>query len=238
MKRKSENTRGTGSFKKPFVITTGKGAAGRRKSSALALGAESKFIDYYITDATVVTTTASSEQDPATVNCLNATAVGDGESNRDGRKVMLQSVYIKGQVYGNPLPDEGDTPTSASVRLLLVLDKQTNGVQFSAEDVLLNTSGSDVLSMRNLQYTSRFKVLKDITYDLPVVTSTDGSGTNSGTAAGQSFSIFEKLNVPCTFTDTTALISSIMDNSLHVMAIVSAGSSVKLSYQSRVRFVG
>lgn len=200
---------------------------------------ELKFLDTYLTAQSLGTTVAGSEVDPATFLCLNAIAQGDGESNRDGRQVVVKSINIRGDVSQTAIQDQADARASTVVRLLLVKDKQTNGAQLNAEDVLLDTSGLDVHSHRNLQYEQRFEVLWDKTIQLDFTTS-QSDGVNTASTAGQKkpFHIYKKLDMPVNFTDTTAVVGSIADNSLHLIALATVAGSCTISYQARCRFFG
>ena len=205
------------------------------------LGIEKKFIDYEY-DAAVVETVAGAEADPATALSLSALAQGDGESNRDGRQVRLLSVHMKGEVQFDPL-DQATPGQAQCVRLLVVLDKQTNGAQLNAEDVLLDPTNTDldVHAFRNLQYTQRFRVLKDFVVRQPTPSAVwDGTSTLKGGVQVPFKVNIELGNMPVTYTGTTAAIASIADNSIHVIAIASttATGSATLKYISRLRFVG
>jgi len=192
------------------------------------LGIENKFVDLNFSGDLGVSVTGS-ECDPATVLALNAIAQGDGESERDGRVCRLRSVHVKGLLT----KDSSSTAPSTFVRLLLVLDTQTNGAQLNAEDVIV--SASSTITFRNLQYAKRFRVLRDQLYTL-------NSQSGVATAFGGANKTFE-WNVPlnnlvCTHSGTTASVANIQDNSLHVIAIGSNAADVALAYRSRVRFVG
>jgi len=203
------------------------------------IGIENKFYDTGINSTTVPQTTAGAEMDPAAnVSCLNAIAQGDGESNRDGRQCKLTSIQVKGYVARGTSSDGADVAISPLVRVLIVWDKQTNGVQLNSEDVLQDAAFDDVNSLRNAQYMRRFQVLYDQTFELgPLTAGTDGANTISQAGPTKRFDFYKKINIPVNFTGTTADIANITDNSIHVMAIASGGSCT-IGYQARVRFVG
>lgn len=201
------------------------------------LGIENKFVDYE-KSASIVDTVAGAEFDP-TEGALNAIAQGDGESQRDGRKVTVRSVHVKGYIS---LPAQsGSAMRSRIVRVLLLLDTQTNGAQFNSEDVLVDPTSTalDPFTFRNLQYTNRFRVLKDISITLnPDVISTTANGDR---VAQVNMHHYFKNGLSVCFNGTTANVSTIADHSLHIMAIssgTSGGTACTLNYFSRVRFVG
>jgi len=216
------------------------------------LGKELKFIDYEVAQDQLVITVAGSEVDPgSSVNCLNATAQGDTESNRDGRRQFTHSVAIKGFIVWNHAPNAGNSGAYkdlGSVKVALVLDTQTNGAQLNAEDVFKDPSSArlDSCLMRNLQYTSRFRVLKIMTIHPPAY---PGGGAGNGTTdnvieggMAKHFNCYYNFKKPLmtTYTNTTAVIANIADNSLHLIAIGPAAADTNfdgtINYISRCRF--
>lgn len=218
------------------------------------LGIENKFFDTHLLNHALVSNGAwhGHEADPATYLCLNSPAQGDGQSNRDGKQIRCTSVYVSGQVIRTVASGTSTPGAGANVFIALVLDTQTNGAQLNSEDVYVNPAGNSItcaIPLRNLEYTSRFKVLKTQVLefsapngytDAPDVSGAGGGDYDIGGTSSQ-FSWYCKLDLPVNFTDTTASVANIMDNSLHIVACseVSSGSTnFLLSYNARVRFVG
>lgn len=200
---------------------------------------EQKYYDSLRSNITVVATVASSEVDDTTALCLNAPLQGAGQKERIGNKIMIHSVQVNYSVNLITLSDQADAATSVSVKIYLILDKQTNLLQFNAEDVYEDTAGLDILSNRDMEYTNRFQVLAVETIDLDY-TNSHGDGTNTGSIAGQRKvgTIYKKVAIPVQYKVNTGDITSVIDNSLHLMAIASDASRVNLSWQSRIRFTG
>lgn len=209
-------------------------------------GMELKFVDYEYNDA-IPATLAGAEADPPNVGaqttpgCISAIAQGDGESNRDGRRAVLKSVMIEGLVVIDATA-ASSLANGGSYKIALVWDKQTNGSQLSAENVYVDPTSTslDALTPRNLQFSQRFQVLAEKTLVVqPKAGAGDGT-TNDSPATYAHFKIYRKLNIPVNFTGTTAVVSAIADNSLHVIAVKSdaAAAAANLRYYSRVRFVG
>lgn len=197
------------------------------------LGYEKKFIDQGITSLGIVNTVTGSEIDPGTTNCLNAVAQGDGPTNRDGRKYHVLSVHVRGYIN---FVDETAPYTSDHCRILLVLDKQTNAAQLNAEDVLVSSTPATG-AFRNLEFSERFRVLREFTVQKPSV----GSGTTTNTwRATKPFKInyVFKRPLPVTCSGTTGNVTAINDHSIHLIAISFNGTSNEINYQSRCRFVG
>lgn len=206
------------------------------------VGMERKFYD---TARAAVALTAPAdasggEVDPGTVNCISAPAQGDGESNRDGRKIHIKSVHIKGNVFVNTVPTATDTP--GKVFVAIVQDTQTNGAQLNSEDVYTNPSASTNLAtmpFRNLQYSSRFKVLATKVVTADITTAAYNGTSLVGFPTHKTFEIYKNVDIPVTFSNTTAGVANVTDNSLHVIAYCQDTTSTPyIQYNARIRFVG
>lgn len=205
---------------------------------------EVKFVDFTY-DAAIVGALAGSETDPGGAGaqtapgCLNGITQGDGESNRDGRKCTLTSVYVQGTIQMDAIEDANGLTNARTVRLALVLDKQTNKQQLSAEDVFTDP-GELPFGFRNLAFTQRFQVLWDKTYNMQATAAsgTAASGANDTAGMRRNFKIYKKLRIPVIHTGTTNSVTSISDNSLHLVSWCDAGGACTLKYNSRVRFTG
>lgn len=228
-KRTVKRPRLSGSFKAPRRASTSNLRTGG------FLGIEKKFIDYTFPDTVLPATLAGAEADPATALSISVCAQGDGESNRDGRKNIITDIGIKGHVK---LPGVAAVQLPNICRVVMVLDTQSNGSQLNAEDVYLNASNIEH-AFRNLQFTKRFKVLKDQTFILNAMAGS-GDGTNNDTGGViQAFNWYiTGLKIPVQYTSTTAIIGNVVDNSIHILAWRSTGAAVTLAYESRVRFLG
>ena len=187
------------------------------------------------------------ECDPTTANCLNGIDRGNGPTNRDGDKIVIDQIFINGTIKQQAQDGVSNAPPSPStVFIALVLDKQTNGVQLDSEDVYTNPGNCTDLTaspVRNLQNTSRFKVLWKQRY---VIQPGDWAwnGTNMDFCGNLiKFQKFLKVNIPVQYTGSGATVSVISDNSLHVLACKSESTGelspvTNLNYNARVRFRG
>lgn len=207
------------------------------------IGAEVKFKDETReADLQTAATAAGAIIDPSSEMCLNGIAQGDGEDQRDGRRYSVTSLHIRGYVLFGA--QAGSGVTSDHVRLLLVQDTQTNAAQMTAANVLdtaITAVNLQTVLFRNLEYTKRFRVLKDITVYKPT-TGLAGNQPTSGDVESNGctlpiqidHSFKSPIKVTCTGTSNT--VASIADNSFHVIGI-SLNSGNKFRYVSRVRFV-
>lgn len=215
------------------------------------LGIERKWLD------TALTATAISSATDATggelppnsgvTGCLTAPAQGDASYNREGNKIVVDSILLQGAVSVDQQAAQSSADFSGIVFVALVQDTQTNGTQLNSEDVFTNPGGSVYLAPmpnRNMSYTQRFKVLKM----KKIVLKTPALTNNTGAAGGivqsgfhQPFKLSWKGRMPVTFltSTTTADIANVTNNSVQVVAFTSTSTlAPKIEYNCRVRFVG
>lgn len=189
------------------------------------------------------TQTAGLEADPATTNTLFAPTQGDDISNREGRNVYVYSITIKGSLTTTAATAETAADTCQGVRMILCIDKQTNGAQMNSED-LITSSNPGTFNFQNTQFFGRFRILKDKTYTFPP-TPIAANGTAAQIFQGsvvKYFKIKHKFAVPLrvNFNATNGgTVADIVDNSFHLIAgRDKADPGVTLNYQCRVSFKG
>ncbi len=210
--------------------------------SGMGLAIEKKFLDLSVASDAIVNSTAGAEVDPSSENCLNALAIGDTESTRDGRQVKSLSLHVRGFVLRTTAVAASLPPAGRSATVYLVWDKQTNGAQFNSEDVMINTQANAATmskSFRNLRFQKRFQILgvKTVDFTRTNFTNTDGVGDYDTGGDLESFEFNVKLGHTVNFDGTTATIGVMVDNSYHLMAIAS-GNGLTIHYNSRYRFAG
>lgn len=214
----------------------------RLRATGGFLGLERKFLDSSKTLTTLPAPAdcSGAELDPATTNQLNAVAQGDGESNRDGKNYVIKSIHFRGVIREPAQTNQVATDVISTYFVAIVQDTQTNAAQLNSEDVFTNPGASSSFAtspLRNLQYSKRFKVLKWWRGSLPVP-----SVTYDGTNVEQTGT--EKLlqcDIPCNIRvntkGTSANVTDIVDNSLHVIGF-SSQATAQLGYNCRIRFMG
>jgi len=206
------------------------------------LGIEKKFVDYEYGPTAISATWAGAESDPTTALCLNVNAQGDGQNQHEGRQYKCSRLQIRGSVHRDATSTQTVVSDGWVVRIVVVLDTQTNGAQLNAEDVMVEETAATLapFHFRNLQYAKRFRVLKDYMFKMePVATVNNASATT--VSVGGLHHTF-KLNMPLNFppvnsVGTTAAIASVQDYSIHVIACATL-TGLELQYSSRVRFFG
>jgi len=153
----------------------------RNVRTAGFLGIERKFYDTALTATALTAPTDASggEVDPSATSMISTPAVGDGEQNRDGKRINILSVQVNGTVNLPAIANATTGFTPSRVFVALVLDTQSNAAQMNSEDCFKNTGATAALAanpMRNLLFGKRFRVLKEETFQF-----TDPNITYDGT---------------------------------------------------------
>lgn len=171
---------------------------------------------------------------------INLIPIGDGNSERDGRKCTMTSVHVKGYLE----LEDNTSGAAASVRIALVMDRQNNGALTLPTSVYQDpsTNSLDSCAFRNLDQTSRFKILKDEVFTF----SNHNAYINSADSTTGKYKerIAVSMNVKCqeiiAFIGDTAAVTSVNSNLLSVFVWSDALSSTSLeaALNCRVRFVG
>lgn len=231
--------------KRAGAVKSRRSAANPRTGGFLKI--TKKFFDTAVTGLAFTNPTdcTGGEADPPGLNCLNAVAQGDGESQRLGKGMLMKSVYVTGTIEqptrtGIAATVEGGN----SFYICLVMDAQTNGSQADSEAVFVNPGGIAALAanpVRNLEFTSRFRMLDSVRIDAPQTTYYNDSATTAAQSGWiMGFKLSAKLEVPVVFSGTTSSITNIVDNSLHVICFMAnaEGSLPRLNYNARLRYLG
>jgi len=246
-KRKRKTTIVRGRRTSPSVATEVRRVLNGRTGGYVGL--ERKFFDTFENSRALQASTnaSSGEMDPFGENCLNCPAQGDGESNRDGRQIAMQSITLKGNItvpYATTPTTQWEAPV---VYVAIVLDKQTNGATLNSEDVFANPSGDArgmTQPLRNLEYSDRFTVLKSTTVNMKdVLAGFQIGGTPTG-QAGMSIPFYlyhdlKGMKMNFISGQNTSVIAAVADKSLHVIAYTTTASlGPVITYNARLRFTG
>ena len=201
------------------------------------LGLEKKFYDTALASGAIPAPIdcTSGEFDPSVTSMISTPAQGDSEQNRDGKKIVIKAVHIKGVV--NRVKTLAGPIEANRVFVALVLDTQTNGAQMNSEDCFKNTNATALTAthpVRNLLFANRFKVLRSWEFDMQYrAWDADIAGAET-----RPFEFFENMNLPVNFNaGTTASVANVIDNSLHIIAFATLTGNT-ISYNARIRFMG
>lgn len=215
------------------------------------LGTEVKYFDQSY-PATLIAAPATPDNTmlavPAATNSLNCPSQGDGPTNRDGRKIRMRSIYIKGTLYRNAYEDQIDPGSSIMAYVACVLDRQCNGAAISPSQVFYNPSASatnNCALLRQLEYSDRYRILRDqiFNFDAKTITS-QGANLYSSTGLLRHFEWYIPCNILVEFNQlvpTASTVSSMVNNAVSVCAAATAATglaSIYLTYNARVRFTG
>lgn len=187
---------------------------------------------------------AGTEIDPSTLNTLFVPSPGSGINNRVGRKVEVQKVKLRGNIVVQPQANQTATDAAALIRIIMFMDKQTNGTQAQGEELMSTPANASpyttICQFQNLANLGRFQVMKDIIVPLqnPTIAYDGTNMEQSGFTVP--FSMFHKFKKPVTvhFNSTDGgTVADIVDNSFHVIAMcTSTNLSPLVFYKARTSY--
>ncbi len=190
--------------------------------------AELKFLD----TAKSLTTTATA----GTIfsASLNIIVQDNGESERIGRKVTIRNINIMGQVKAPTTVTAADT--SDLVRIILYLDRQTNGAAAVVTDIL---ESATVFAFNNLANKSRFRTLMDKRVAVNC-TAGSGRGTTDTLSYGENqhwWKFFKKVTIPIEYDNsaTDGSITTQRSNNLGIL-VISESAKSSVGYNVRIRY--
>lgn len=93
---------------------------------------------------------------------------GNLKVNRDGNQIRVTEIHLKVKMTQHA------STTSNFLRVMIVLDKQCNGIKFGLSDLLDDTQGIPITQYRELDQTDRFHVFCD-----KMMTTTNDGGDNA-----------------------------------------------------------
>lgn len=215
----------------------------RSYGNALAV-TERKYFDTQASGAVLGTagSWAGGEADPATLLTLFVPSLGNDINNRIGRKVQLLSIKAHCEVNCPPQTNQTAPDAPTIVRIALVRDMQTNGVQLNAEDVFASGDGTQAFNMfQNTAFFGRFKVLKDKRFVMQDPNSTYDGTNMEQQGLSKYFSWTVKFRKPLYvhFNGTNGgTIADIIDNSFHFLALASDIALVPIfRYKTRCTYI-
>ncbi len=221
------------------VRRRGRARRGLNLRTAGFLGIERHFSNFE-SNSDAFTTSWATMQD-GTIKCVSAIAVGNTEKTRQGRVYHISSIHMRGDVRFTSTEGSIVPLDTVMCRVVLVQDTQTNAAELTATDVFDASQATDYLAFRNLQQTKRFRILMDKVITLDATGQTNEGAANLF-ATGVVIRHFKfnrtfKTPIKVICKGSTAVIGSIVDNSIHVIGISSSivGTPL-LTYQVRIRF--
>lgn len=169
----------------------------------------------------VVATSASRATGPTIINCTSI-AQGDTEFTRDGAQCKITSLNFKYHIEAHASAAE------TLVRVMVILDKQTNQAQYQPLDVLSDDTVNDsIVAPRNRDNLARFTILYD--------------KVHAYSSAGRTVSyhkFYKKLQTQIRFDNPAANINSNVVNSISIMVMSNQPTNSPLmTHNLRLLFV-
>lgn len=164
------------------------------------------------------------------VTALNLIAVGDDNTNRDGRQVTITSVQVRGII----VPQDAGT-VSNKARWLLVWDNAVNsGTIATVADILTAATANSYPLINNA---NRFTILCDHSYAAGAVDQTATQAIAMSPTV-HNVEYYRKIGSVTQYSGTTAAIGSIQNGGLLLVTIgtQAAGAGSNLVAATRVRF--
>ena len=189
-----------------------------KSAAKLFLNPEYKVVNnsanaYAITDAT----------SPIMYTPFQSIIQGTDNDNRIGRSIKITNFHMRGNFIIN------SSATQTCIRVMCVLDKQTNGALFSLNQ-LIEDAGSghrSIISNRDLEETRRFKVYHDQVYCL-----------QKGIEEIVPFEFNVKPNKHIDYHNNSGTITGLREASLHVVIFSSeAVNTPTMNMRYRGRFL-
>lgn len=214
------------------------------------LGVEMKFLD---TSGSNIAITApvdgtGGEMQPTfgCTGCLNAPATGTTVNQREGAKVIGKSMHVDGIVSIGAQAAQAGADNAPEVYIAMVLDRQANGATLSSGQVFVNPLNNSVgapVPFRNPSFGERYKVLKVCRIHVPPLPiASKAAATIDQDGTQMRFQMYVKLHdLPVKFTtaSTTANVTAVIDNAIHMVAYCGDTSTAPtLYYNSRFNYIG
>lgn len=181
---------------------------------------------------------------PSASGCLFAPTQGQSIFQRIGRQVNVARIHLRGEVFLNPVtaivfPVPGRY--AITVRLILVIDQQTNASIFLPANVINSGSTATPINMfQNNDNWGRYRVLKDQIWSIPYSSAVYDTNGVSWSGTGRCFNWTVNFNPPLRVrynATNGGTIADIVDNSFNIMAGQDSGNLVaSCNYKCRTIF--
>lgn len=239
------------------------GSSSSRRGSGYAVGkGEPKYVDGYL-DNIIVTELATNDvtwagtefnprQATAVYGCLPVPRQGNNYADRDGKKIFINNIRINGKVIFPAFDIQTVGLNSAPVRIIIVKDTRTNGLEVVGEEVIGPGRGSDgnaSLSADAALYMGtnpngwgKYQIMASKIINVPSALTSYHDGVDAG---------FNGVEVPFSFTikakcgmmfngSPEGVVNNIVDNSFSLLAACgpTGGTTPTISYTARTSFTG
>lgn len=146
--------------------------------------------------------------DTGLISQLTNIPAGTGASQRDGKTIHVKSIFMK------LIFTMAASATDTTIRILLVLDRQTNQAIYTLADLIHNTTSQDnLVSPLNLDNGARFKIIIDKTFNL-----------SDSQRANYFYKKYMRCSIPIRFDASTPSIADLTENSLSLVLLTNESS--------------
>lgn len=180
----------------------------------------------------------------ATPLCLFVPKVSAALNGRIGRKCRVLKISFHGILTVAAQVGQADADPASLIRLMLVMDTQTNAAQMTGANLMNDAGAATVttLSHQNPNFFGRFRVLKEkmITISALPITGVVAGATIVQTSFARTIKFAHKFAIPIlvNFNATNAgTVADIIDNSFHIVCGCSnVAYAPSISYYTRVAY--
>ncbi len=188
---------------------------------------------------------------PETPSTWSGCTQGNGQTNRLGEKYRIESFQATVTVYAPAIGDAVGVTAPISdfqYRVIFFVDTQTNGAAPPTANGYIETLGAnDIYGMRDLEHTTRFKLIHDSgvrTFHRQNTAAYNAAAAKIWSVNQQfrTYKFFKKLKIDVACSGTSSDVSNITDNNIQCMFInlaAPAGADQPLlSIKARMRMRG
>lgn len=159
---------------------------------------------------------------------LNLIAQGTTDQSRVGNKITIRNINI--HAYCNNDDQLTAAYAGSNVRVIVYLDKQTNGAAAGVTDLLKTAA---ITSFRNMDQVDRFVILVDKIVFNPVESANAAHTSNQR----HYWSVNKKCNIPVHFSSTTGGITEVRSNNIGILYVTDeANANSAANGIARVKF--
>lgn len=178
------------------------------------------------------------------VDSLNRIAQGDTGDTRDGNKILVTKLSLRGtcEAYQNSNGTfTSTTPGEVYFRWMVIIDTQANGANPALTDVFeSDPTGADQFDIYNsLTETGRYKILMDKFIKVNAACPIYNTNTQH-THVQNRLTHFKKtfnLNLPIVYSDGTSNMAAVRNNNIFMVIFNGHdGSNLGVNYRTRLRF--
>ncbi len=203
------------------------------------LGIEKKFLDEEGLNDVIATSWAEVEP-----TFMSIVPEGAGPQQRVGNDYTIDSIQMRGFIETDNFEAATAPFVDFTVRLVLVVDFQTNGAQVVINELFQTDVTDDELAYRNLDHIDKFRIIWDKTFDFKPTSATVNEGSINLYAVGNlrhDFKMFHKFKkgLVVHMEGSTQAIANVTDNRIVLLAIASnIALAPKVTTVSRLRYRG